>query len=100
MTMSLGYQLEPYLCQLLSAVENPTSTTALIRSPYSMVRKSSLKENEDTQHHRGDFTHPKPNHANSALVALVATRPYVSIIGKIPEVTIDSMKARQALILC
>ena len=33
--------------QLLSAVENPTSTTALKRSPYSMVNQRSLKRYED-----------------------------------------------------
>ena len=44
------------------------------------------------------FAYPKPNHAKSALAALVTTRPYDSIIGKITETAIDMKKARNALI--
>ena len=40
-------ELQSRFCQLLSAVENPTSTTALKRSPYSTVNQRSLKEYED-----------------------------------------------------
>ena len=41
--------------------------------------------------------YPKPSHAKSALSALVTTRPYVSIMGKIAEIAIDIKKARNAL---
>ena len=47
---------------------------------------------------RGYFAYPKPTHANSALAAFVTTRPYVSIIGKIPEIVNDTKRARNALI--
>ena len=43
------------------------------------------------------FAYPKPNHAKSALTALVMTRPYVSIIGKIMETIIAKTKERDAL---
>ena len=51
----------PYssFCQLLSAVENPTSTTALKRSPYSTVNQMSLKRHEDVIYHRGDLRLPE-----------------------------------------
>ena len=42
--------------------------------------------------------YPRPSHAKSALTALVMTRPYVSIIGRIPEIANDMKKARNALI--
>ena len=45
--------------QLLSAVENPTSTTPLKRSPYSMVNKRSLKGHEDVIYHRRDSRLPE-----------------------------------------
>ena len=48
-------------------------------------------------YHLGDFAYPKPSHAKSALIALVMTRPYVSIIGKITETAIAMNKARNAL---
>ena len=46
--------------------------------------------------------YPRPSHAKSALTALVMTRPYVSIIGKITETAIDMKKAQYTLylILC
>ena len=88
-----------HLCQLLSAVENPTSTTALKRSPYSTVNQRSLKGHEVPLYHRGDATYPKPSHAKIALVALVITRPQVSIIGRVPEIASDKRRARNALIL-
>jgi hypothetical protein len=43
------------------------------------------------------MAYPNPSHANSALTVLVTIRPYVSIIGKIPETAIDIKKARNAL---
>ena len=85
-------------CQLLSAVENPTSTTALNRSPYSTVNQRSLKGHVRRLYHRGDFAYPKPNHAKSALAVLVTTIPYVSIIGKVPQVAIAIKRERNALI--
>ena len=45
------------------------------------------------------YTYPKPSHAKSALVMLVTTRPYVCIIGKAPQITIDIKMERSALIL-
>ena len=85
--------------QLLSAVENPTSTTALKRSPYLMVNQRSLKRHENIISWEGDFAYPKPSHAKSALAVLVTATPYASIIGKVPEATIDIKKERNALIL-
>ena len=48
-----------HVFQLLSAVENPTSTTALKRSPYSMVNQRSLKGYENVIYHRGNLRLPK-----------------------------------------
>ena len=52
-----------------------------------------------TLYHRRDFTYPKPSHAKSALAVFVATRPNVSIIGKVPEKAIDIKRERNALML-
>ena len=46
------------------------------------------------------FAYPKPSQAKTALAALFTTIPYVSIIGKIPQIAIDIKKERNALMLC
>ena len=45
------------------------------------------------------YAYPKPSHAKRALVVFVTTRPYLSIIGKVPQVAIDIKRERNALII-
>ena len=64
-----------------------------------MVKQRSLRKSIKNVviSSRRHTTYPNPNHASIALAVLVTIRPYVSIIGKIPETEIDIKKARNAL---
>ena len=60
--------------------------------------KKPEKEHKDVVKSSKRLTaYPNPSHASIALAVLVTIRPYVSIIGKIPETEIDIKKARNAL---
>jgi hypothetical protein len=65
-----------------------------------MVNQSSLKKIMKIFYIiKETYTYAKPSHARSALVMLATTRPYASIIGKIPQMAIDIKMERNALIL-